>query len=401
MDAPISNEDGQRQKKRKVSFKRIFAILLVLAAIGLVISEATGTTQVLADLLNPPMHFVGAAYVTHEVGAAAQIHAADDGFFLATRDAMRFHNTDGAEVFRYGHVMGNPALFGRGNYAAIVEHGGRTFSVFNSQQRLYQIATDWPITRLALSPQGFVAVMMQTDRGIHRIEIFDRDGTMFYEGDHADRNILPILMDINHDASVLAIAYIDINDAEMNSFISFVSIDGSHVGADDIFAENRDNPGQIIGSMQFLADGSLAVVSDTRIFVLNSAATTVWQAELNNRVTHVAFADSWFAVAYGDIMLNRVGMPPGTVVAHNALGATQLFAHTLPGGVVRHMQMGGGHLVIGSGDGHFTALAGNGQAQWELTLHSNISDIGIMGNVNNVVSLTPTQTNVLHRVREN
>jgi len=399
--AAASNGNGPRPKKRKrkIAFKRLGGIFLVLAAVGLIISEATGATQVFAELLNPPMHFVEVAYVTHEVGAAAQIEAADGGFFLATRDAVRFYNADGAEIFRHGHIMSNPTIFGRGDYAAILEQGGRQFHVYNTQGWMYSIATETPIVRFALGVQGFAAVILDGGDGIFDFRIYDELGTMFYHGSHTDRNILPLLMDISHDGRVLAVSYIDINDAEMNSFISFVSIDGSHVGADDIFAENRHNPGQIIGPIRFLADGSLVAVSDRRIFILNTAATTIWETELNNRYTHIEFADNWFAVAYGDAMLNRDGHVPGTVVVRNAFGA-QLFAHTVPGGAVRHLNVVGGNLVVGCSDGHFTAFSGNGQMQWELHLPGNVRDVGLLSNGNSLVSLTPTQTSVLRRVRE-
>lgn len=393
-------EPRENQKKRRISFSKLGGILLAMTAVGLIISEATGITQAFADFLNPSMHFVETMHITHEVGAAARIHAADGGFFLATRDAIRFHNTEGAEVFRHGHVLTNPTLFGRGGYAAMLEQNGRQFNVYNMQGLLYSIVTDAPIVRFTLGPQGYASVMTLKDNGVHRIEIYDNFGTEFYHGDLADRNILPMLMDISQDGSVLAISYVDINDAEINSFISFVSIDGSHVGADDIFAENRHNPGQIIGSMRFLADGNLVAASDTRIFILNAAAATIWETELNNRYTHIEFSDNWFAVAYGDSLLNRTGYEPGTVIAYNAFGI-ELFKYTAPGGAVRYMQAGGGSLIIGCSEGHLTALSGNGQTQWEITVAGNIIDAGMIGSTNNIVTLSPAQTSILRRVREN
>ena len=406
MDAVTSKEiprENTRDNKikRRISFKRLAGILLVLAAVGLIISEVTGTTQTFADLLNPPMHFVEVAYITHEAGSGAQIHATDGGFFLATRDAMRFHNADGAEIFRHPHVMANPTLFGRGGYAAILERGGRLFHVYNAQGLIYTIATDRPITRFALGPQGFAAVMTDGGNGIHNIGAYDNFGARLLYGSSADKNIMPLLMDISHDGHVLAISYLDINDAQMNSFISFVSIDSSHhVGATDIIAENRYNPGQIIGTMRFLADGSLVVVSDTRIFILNSVAATIWETPLNNRVTHVDFADNWFAVAYGDAMLNSSGYAPGTVVGRNAFG-NEIFEHIMPGRAVRHMRAQGGSIVVGCNDGHMAAFSSAGQVLWEKTLASNVRDVGMLGNSNSLVELSPAQTNVLRRVREN
>ncbi|MDR2182952.1 MAG: DUF5711 family protein [Clostridiales bacterium] len=400
MDATSKEISRKTTAKRRFSFKRLCVILLVMAAAGLIISEATGNTQALADFLNPPMHFVEAAYITHEAGAGAQIFATDGGFFLATRDAMRFHNADGAEVFRHSHAMANPVLFGRGSYAAILEQGGRLFHVYNAQGLLYSIPTDAPIVRFALGMQGFAAIMTDGGRGILDIAVYNNFGTMFYYGGHADENIVPLLMDISHDGRVMAISYLDINDAQMNSFISLVSIYGNHAGADGIFAENRHNPGQIIGSMRFLANGSLVALSDTRIFVLNSVAETIWETPLGNRVTHVEFADNWFAVAYGDAMLNRPGHPSGTVIARNSFGI-ELFAHTTAGGAVRNLQAQGGNLVVGCNQGHLTALSNNGQVLWEKRLAGNVRDVGMLGDSNSLAALSPGQTSVLRRVRNN
>ena len=398
MDASTSRASGP--PRRKISFKRLGGILIVLAIAALIITEATGATQALANWLNPPMHFIEVTYITHEAGAAAQLAAAGDGFFLATRDAMRFFNTDGAEVFRHGHTISNATLFSRGGYAAVLEQNGRVFNVYNAQGLMYSIVTDAPIVRFALGAQGFAAVMMHGGSGIFDIEIYDNFGTRSHYGRHTDENIVPMLMDISHDGRVLAIAYLDINGAQMNSFVSFFSIDGSHVGAGDIFAENRHNPGEIVGAMRFLADGRLVVVSDARIFVLDATAATAWETNLNNRVTHVEFSDFWFAVAYGDAKLNRVGHAPGTVVARNSFGI-QLFTYSAPGGAVTGLQTRGGNIVVGSTGGHFAALSDTGQALWELTLPGNVQTVAMMGGPNNVVVLSPTQTSILRRIRDN
>jgi len=388
------------KKKRWITPKRVGITLLLAAAIGLIVSEATGTTHALADLLNPTMSFSEIAYITHEAGTGAQIHATNGGFFLATRDAMRFYNADGAEIFRHPHVMGQPVLFGRGEYAAILEQGGRIFHVFNADGLLYTITTDAAIVRFALGAQGFAAVMMDARAGRHSLEVYNNFGVMFYEGLSASPNILAMLMDISYDGSVLAISYLDINDAEMNSFISLVSIDGSHIGAEDIFAQHRDSPGQIIGYMRFLADGSLVVMTDARLFVLNTAATVVWETMLDNRVTHIKTAESWFAVAYGDAMLNRDGHMPGTVIGRNAFGV-ELFRYTAPGRMVRVLQAMGSDVLIGCSDGRLAAISGAGQLLWERPLGSSVRGAGIMGNHNSLVEVSAMRTSVLRRVRDN
>ncbi|MCL2376450.1 MAG: DUF5711 family protein [Defluviitaleaceae bacterium] len=397
-DVPDTKEEEKPRKPRKIAFKRLAALLLVLAAVVLVITEATGATQAFASFFNPAMHFVEGAYITHEIGSAAQISPSDDGFFLATRDSVRFHNVEGSEVFRHGHVMVNPVLFGRGNYAAILEQNGRVVNVYNTEGLLYSIVTDAPISGFALGIQGFAAIITHSGGGVYDYEVRNNSGTRINYGRHACENIVPLLADISHDGRVLAMSFLDINDAEMNSFVSFFSIDGGHVATDGIFAENRQNPGQIIGAMRFMADGTLVAISDTRIFAMDATAATRWERPLNNRITHVDFSYNWFAIAHGESLLNRTGHPPHTVIAYSSAN-TQLFSHSAPN-AVGSLQANGNNLVIGSGD-QFTALTNTGQELWQLALPNNVQSVNIMGNSNNVAVFSPTRTEILRRVRYN
>ncbi|MCL2574612.1 MAG: DUF5711 family protein [Defluviitaleaceae bacterium] len=393
-----SKESKQPKKKSRISFTKLAALLLATAALVLVLAEVLGITSNLETFFNPPMHFVETAYITHEVGAAAQIATSHSGFFLMTRDAVRFHNTDGTEIFRHGHTITNPITFSRGSHVAIMAQGGRVFHVYNTQNWMYSIATDNPIVRFALSAQGLVAVM--TDRGnkVFDLAVHNDAGVVIHEGVVAGGNITPIAMDISPDGRVLAISYLDINDAQMNSFVSFFSLDGSHVGAEDAFAQSTQNPNQIIGHIRFLENGRLVAVSDTRVFILNATADTIWETELTNRFTHLAFSGNWFAIAYGDIMLNRDGYAPGTVVGYDADGV-RVFQHTVDGGAVHNLQAMGDYIVIG-GSGHFAGLSRRGDVVWEHTIGGNIGGVGLMGGANELVVTTPTQTSILRRVRQ-
>jgi len=384
------------KKRRKIAVKRLAATILVVAAAALIISEATGMTQTVAGFLNPAMHFVETAYVSHEAGSGPQIHATSNGFFLATRDSIRFHNADGTEIFRHVHNAANPVLFGRGDYAAIVEHNGRAINVYNTEGRLYTIPTDMPIASFSLSVQGFAVIIMQSGSA-HYIEFYNNLGVLFYYGRHVEENIVPMLADISHDGRFMAISYLDINDAAMNSFIRFISFDRG--GADGIFAESLHNPDQIIGEMRFMENGNLIVISDRRIFAVNSAdASTIWEFPVNNRISRVAFSDNWFAVAYGSGLLNRNGYAPGTVIGYNAFG-TRLFAYAAPG-VADSLASCGNNLIVGMG-GHFTALSQAGQTLWQLTLPNNVLSLSMLGNTNTVAAFTPTQTTIMRRVRDN
>lgn len=388
-------------KKNKHTAKKIAALLFVAAAAGLIITEAMGLTHVLQGLLNPEMGFVEAAAITYEVAGTPQAHGTDSGFFLLIGNGIRFHNTEGVEVFRDYHAMINPMLFGRGNFAAVAERGGGTVNIYNTSGLVNRVATGGPITSLTLAQTGFFAVITYEGDSFY-IQVFDNFGQRDFYGPHVCAGIMPMLTDISRDGRILAISYLDKNDARLNSFVNFVFLNRAdyfaHDYVDGIFASNRNNPDQIIGALRFMANGNLVAASDTRIFAIEpSSGVTIWEIPLGNHVSHFYVGDDWLAVAYGDAMLNRQGRPAHTIAAYNQLGE-ELFA--LPsGGRVDSLSMQGSSLIFGV-DGRFTALTRQGQLLWEHSLPGNVSGFAMLGSHERIAAVWPAQTKVLHRVRQ-
>lgn len=387
--------------KEKKHFKKIFAFCLFAALAVLIVSEATGNTRSIQNLFNPEMQFVEHTAIGHDAAAGPSIFATESGFFIATRDSVRFYNSDGIEIFRSSHSINNPVLFGQGNYAAILEQNGRFANVYNTSGLMYTISASGPITGFTLGPGGLAGVIAYRG-GSYFIQIYNSAGRVFREGTHAYANVVPMLMDISHDGRVLAISYLDINDAVMNSFVNLIFIEQSdylaHEYTDGIFAGNRQNPEQIIGAISFMEDGNIVAVSDTRIFgISGTTGMTIWEFPVNNRMSQVDFGNNWFVVAYGSPMLNQPGVPLGTVHAYSAAGG-RLFAFNADA-YVDSVEIRGGNVVIGSG-GTFSALARNGSLLWELELPNNIRSVSITSSPDQVVSFSATEARVLRRVRQ-
>ena len=386
---------------KKPYTKKIIAGILVLIAVALIITEATGLTGVVQGFFNPEMYFTEVASINHEPGSNPQVHGASSGFFLATRDSVRFHNNDGTETFRAGHNMLNPVLFGRGDFAAILEEAGRIVNVYNTAGLLYSISADHPITSFSLSSSGFSVLIMYRGNG-YNIHVYNNSGRLSFHGPHVDENVIPMLTDISHDGRILAISYLDINDAQMNSFINFFFTDISDYLAHDydfgLHAASRENLNQIIGSIGFLENGTLVAVSDTRIFGVNSAnGTTTWEIPVNNRISRVDFGGNWFAVSYGEGLLNRLGHAPGTVVGYNTSGS-ELFSFQATG-IADSLNIRGSNAIIGS-DGHFTAISRSGQILWEHSLPNVVNNMIILNSTDQVAITSPAETRVLRRVRQ-
>ena len=391
-------------QKYKISGKKAAAVAFgVLAALLLVI-EAMGLTHVITGLFSTEMSIIQIGAITYEAGSSPQLHGTADGFFLITRNSVRFIYADGVEGFRDSHPLTNPVLFGRGEFAAIVEQGGSVVQVYNTSGLMHRIAVGGPVISLALGTTGYFSVITHiADTGIYNISAYDNLGRLLVGGPHPYPSIVPMLMDFSRDGNTLAISYLDINDAQINSTINFVFTRQAdylaHSYTHGIFASSLSNPGQIIGAMRFMQNGNLVAISDTRIFAVEpSSGLTIWENPVSNRITWFYIGRDLIVVTYGEALLNRHGSrPPGTVSVYNQNGEN-LFTHTMAAGRIDIAASCGNSVVVGV-DGHFTAFSRSGAVLWEYALPNNVSDIVLIGGYNRFVAANPTEAVIHQRVR--
>lgn len=390
--------------KRKISRKKTAAIVLGIVAALLLVVEATGLTQVITGLFNTEMHIIEVGSITYEAGSNPQLHGTADGFFLVTRNSVRFLSADGVEVFRDSHPLPNPVLFGRGEFAAIVEQGGSVVQVYNTSGLMHRIATGGPVISLALGATGYFSVITHNaDTGVYTISAYDSLGRLLVGGPHPYRNIVPMLMDFSRDGNTLAISYLDINDAQINSTINFVFTRQAdylaHGYTHGIFASSLSNPGQIIGAMRFIQNGNLVAISDTRIFAVEpSSGLTIWEIPVSNRISWFYIGRDLIAVVYDEALLNRHDSRlPGTIAVYG-LNGENLFAHTMAAGRIDMAASCGSSVVVGV-DGYFTAFSRSGVILWEYVLPNNVADIALIGGYSRFVAASPTESVIHQRVR--
>jgi len=392
------------EQRKKVNKKRIAVFIFAALAVALLIMEATGFTQVVNSLLNPQMHFSTSATISYEAGSNPQLHPAQNGFFLATRTSMRFYSTAGAEVFRDSHLLANPTLFARGEFAALAEQDGGVVRVYNTSGLLHNIVVGGSVRSLSLSPTGYFSVITyHADRSLYEIRAFDNFGQEAVGGPHPYANIVPMLTDVCPNGRILAISYLDINDAQINSFINFVFVREAdslaHGLLDNIFSSSLSNPGQIIGAIGFMANGNLAAISDTRIFAINPAnGQTLWEIPVNNRISSFYIGADWILVAFADGLLNRPAYALGTVVAYSPQGEELFRFQAQAHGAVDTIAPARNSVTIGV-SGNFTALNRNGRELWQHTSPSNIADFAML-NADQIVVAGPTEAEILRRERQ-
>ena len=390
---------AEMNQKLKISGKKIAVFCFAAAAVLLLILEVTGIFGLLDGILNPEFSIKRAAAISYEVGVNPQITGGAGGFFLTTRDSMRFFNADGAEVFRDSHPFLNPVLFGRGGFAAILEPAGNVVQVYNTSGLLHRIVLDGPVISFSINCLGYFAVIIHRGGDIYDFRVYNNFGRLESYGPHADANIIPMLTDISPDGRFLAVSYLDITSAQLNSRINFKFTRQADYLAHDfthgIFASSLSNPDQVIGAMRFMDNGNLAVISDTRIFAVEpSSGRTLWEISVGNRISQFYIGGDWILAAYGEALLNRQGRAAGELVAYDAQGR-EIFSLNV--GVADSLAVAGNSGIVEVG-GHFTAFNRDGLILWDFVLPNNVIDVAKIG-ADGFVAAMPVEAVIYRRIR--
>ena len=357
---------------------RVLLFLFVLA-LALILAVAFGITYIFG--LRATWEFS----IAHNFNTLPQslVHTTEGGAFIADHNSTSFVNVNGQAAFQHIHNIYNPVLIGRGAYAAVIESRGQVAHVYNAGGRVYTVNTPSPIRAFALSYTGYLGIIMHSNNG-YDIQIHSAVGMPFY-GRHVDQFISPVALDISKDGRYIAISYVDINDARMNSLIKFIFFDSAAFNiqalqedgqVDGIFASHADNPNQIMGYLRFVTSNRLMAISDSRIALIDphNNAQILWEIELNNRISRIVKEDGWFAVAYGEQLINRSGYSHDTVVVYNMQGNVMMRHSSV---AVEAISAFGDLLMISGGGRSYIYNVQNGE---ELAALSSVGDMRLINN---------------------
>lgn len=307
------------KKTKSFSIKKVVFSSLFIVALVIVAFDAMGLVHIF--VFNNILSIV--SYNKLELVAGSQVHTTSDGIFIANRSYISFIDKNRNEIFRHYYSMINPVITARGSYVAVIENFGHIVHVYNTNGLVYTVDMGHSISSFSLSKNGYIALIAY-NMGGYDIQVHNAHGMPFY-GRHVDSFVSPVAVDISPDGIYIAISYIDINDAIVNSIIKFIHLDSNRLtyeNVDGVFAVSMYNPNQIIGKIHFVDNTRLVAISSSRIFMVepHNNANISWEIKLNNRINSISIENNWFAVAYGSAFINHLGHEAGSINVYNMHG---------------------------------------------------------------------------------
>ena len=395
-------------KSKGVSGRAVRIVALVLLGVLLALSICFFVMEngALPVSGTGAMHFEAAGItMRYDMDSYAQIHTYKEGkgFFLASRDGVRFVGSDGLEKMSDTFNMSAPRLIGKAGVIGVAEENGATLYVYNASGRMYAAQTENPIVSFSVAPNGYSVVITRKGED-YNVIVYTDMGKISFNWIYVEPNVYPLAAEVSNDGRILAISYLNTNGGEMNSRIEFVYINkteaADYVQTDSVYAADNANPDRLVGVLRFMEGNKLLALSDKGIvcYDADNKARRSWSMELGNVLDAYCFAEpGWFALAYGERDPNLPGEEPGLCRFYD-LSGTVLGDYRAPAGATA-LFAGYNSVLIGSGR-QFTALSNNGNFLWSYDATMDVSQALFMENTNKLVLAGGAQAEVVRRVRD-
>lgn len=261
------NEDKEYMKKiaRHEKRKRITAAVIIILIVMIFIAAAIlyyfhkYTSYSVVDSIEHS----NSTYVGYETVDDLQIRYTRDGISL-------FENQDKV-IWSTTYEMQKPVLDTNGNYVIVYEENANKIYLFDLEQQLCTYETTMPIKKACVSEKGTVALLVEEDDQVHRIQYIDSQGEMIAEGrSFFSQKGYPLDMSLSNDGYKLCISYYVIDGAATGTNIVFHSFDEigdsniDNIVTEDYYSET------VIPFVHFMEDDSLVAFGDNRIVIYDN-----------------------------------------------------------------------------------------------------------------------------------
>lgn len=282
-----------RYKKRKKITWTVIAILLVLAVIAAALLYFFHTYKSYT-VLDESEHS-DSTYVGYEMIDDLQVRYTRDGISL-------FENKDQV-IWSATYEMQNPQIDVNGEYVIVYEENVNKVYLFNLEMQLYTYETTMPIKKACVSEKGTVALLVEEDDKIHRIQYLDAEGEMIAEGrTFFSQKGYPLDMALSNDGYKLCISYYVIDGASTKTNLVFHSFDDigdssvDNIVTDDYYEET------VTPTVIFMEDDALVAFGDNCILIYDDEKKPQLKEkiDINYEISSVFYDDKNFGTVAND-----------------------------------------------------------------------------------------------------
>ena len=271
----LSYEEQIRKHRDRIQAYRIFAVVIVIAAI------------LLAMLYLSTRHYNRAEiykirdFVAEEGAVCVNF---DEHVLQYGPNGAACADTNGHVNWSITYEMDQPIISMSGDVAAIADYGGTTIYVMNTRKQLYTVSTSLPIHKVSASESGEVAAVLD-DRSKTWIRLYSKEGKeIAYFIRSMQENGYPMDVAVSPDGKVICVSSLLMKDSEVISNLSFYNFGKAGKDYDQHLVGNFEYTDEVFPYVKFMGNNACAAASDSRLVVFDTSKAEP-QNSFNNMLT--------------------------------------------------------------------------------------------------------------------
>lgn len=143
------------------------------------------------------------------------------GLIKYGKDGISFIDAQGKAVWTEAFAMSAPKAVVADEYIAFGDVGGNDVYLFNSDSKIKNIRTQYPITDVEVSNLGSIAVILE-DSKTNYIEIYDKTGKKCIElKTSINKSGYPLDFALSEDGQKMVVSYVKMEEGQAKNVLSF------------------------------------------------------------------------------------------------------------------------------------------------------------------------------------
>jgi len=175
---------------------------------------------------------------TCEYSEAQKLYPYGDGVIKVTSERIAYLNLSGSEIFSQTISYQNPQCVTFGDYVAVFDRDGYSFTILDQSGVWYSKPTTNPIKSVQMSDNGFTAVISGSSDSFGEVSLYDKNGNQIAVWTSYNSGF-PVCCAFNSDSTRLAVSTINTSGAVIVPLIRVFSINktvkGYEVEDDAVF----------------------------------------------------------------------------------------------------------------------------------------------------------------------
>lgn len=166
---------------------------------------------------------------TCEYSEAQKLYPYGDGVIKVTSERIAYLNLSGSEIFSQTISYQNPQCVTFGDYVAVFDRDGYSFTILDQSGVWYSKPTTNPIKSVQMSDNGFTAVISGSSDSFGEVSLYDKNGNQIAVWTSYNSGF-PVCCAFNSDSTRLAVSTINTSGAVIVPLIRVFSINKTAKG---------------------------------------------------------------------------------------------------------------------------------------------------------------------------